>query len=165
MVGHEQRRVAEVLDLAGEVTPLAGAVGAAGLDAETERSSCHVPASRSTIGRERLGEGVVDDDVAHLPAFASGEQILDHLLDRADDRDRCLEGDVGGDVERGRHRCGERLAVVREVDEAGVLLDLEVVVSVAGRLADPFQLLVGGGAAQRLGGVGVLGFRRGEGWR
>ena len=52
VVGEEQRRVAEVLDLAGEFAPFARAGGVRRLDGEAERLPVHVADSTSALGNK-----------------------------------------------------------------------------------------------------------------
>ena len=50
---------------------------------------------RRDHGCERVGVLLGHDDIAHLPALAPRLQLLDHLVDRADEQRRRLQRDLG----------------------------------------------------------------------
>ena len=89
VVGHEQRREAEVFELAGLVAPRRRRLHLAHLHAEPERSSHRnslLSCEAGDDGRERIDRVVIDHVVRHLPAFAP-------LFERRDDaRPRCRRG-------------------------------------------------------------------------
>ena len=103
----------------------------------------HVPASLLHDRPERLPGVRLDRPVGDAVLGPPPLELLGHLVERPDQRERDVQRVGRVDAEGGRHLAGQARRVVGHHDEADEGVELEVVEAVARRLLDPADLRAG----------------------
>ena len=162
VVGHEQRRVPEVFELARLVAPRRRRRRVRDLHSESEglrHVGSYFPARRATTGASVSVDsiGTTMYDICQRSRRCSSSSMM--LSTRADERGR-REHRVGlRHAERARHRLGDPRRVVGDVHEPEQRLDLEIGEPVARGFAQPRELLIGRLGKERLRGLARLALR------